>query len=530
MRIGTSLSIGLVGLKACPIAIQSFISPGLPYFSIIGLPDTSVSEARERVKSACSSVGFSWPETRITVNLSPASIPKKGSSYDLAIALSILSAGSFIPPEAVEDELAIGELNLDGSVLHVNGVLPMILHAKARGIRKVFVPYTNEAEASIVPNMEITGVRHLSELVEMRGGKAIYRVQNQPRTTPFGSERVLAGESRDSSNTSDSATLPDHSSHDYTKLDMSQVLGQEQAKWALTVAAAGGHHMIMTGPPGSGKSMLASRLPTILPPLSEDEQLEVASIRSLCGNLHQFGITDIPPFVAPHHTASTASLVGGGSGIALPGAITRAHRGVLFMDEAPEFSPRTLQTLREPLETGLIALSRAKGTAFFPARFQLIMAANPCPCGFDFGNGERCTCSVKERTRYWNRLSGPILDRIDIQSQICEVSEMIELPSSTVSSSETIRNVVLTARNCAKERFHSFGWNCNADASGEWLRKHTSKRALSVVNTVLGKGGLSMRGADRSIRLCWTLADLNGHTSPNMSDIESSIQLRTRLS
>ncbi|MFT8638970.1 YifB family Mg chelatase-like AAA ATPase [Bifidobacterium sp.] len=530
MRIGTSLSIGLVGLKACPIAIQSFISPGLPYFSIIGLPDTSVSEARERVKSACTSVGFSWPETRITVNLSPASLPKKGSSYDLAIALSILSAGSFIPQDAVEDELAIGELNLDGSVLQVNGVLPMILQAKARGIRKVFVPRPNSEEASIVPDMEITGIEHLGELVDLRGGKAVYRIQNHPKVIPFGSPAAIEGEGRHADIATATNVMAENRSLEYAKLDMSQVIGQEQAKWALTVAAAGGHHMIMTGPPGSGKSMLASRLPTILPPLSEDEQLEVASIRSLCGTLHRHGISDIPPFVAPHHTASTASLVGGGTGVAMPGSITRAHRGVLFMDEAPEFSPRTLQTLREPLESGYIALSRARGTAYFPARFQLIMAANPCPCGFDFGTGERCTCSAKERVRYWNRLSGPIMDRIDIQSQIREVCEMIELPSSTVSSSERIRTVVSKARDCARERFRAYGWRCNAQASGEWLRANTSKQVLAVVNTVLGSGGLSMRGADRSIRLCWTLADMNGHSSPTMSDIESSIQLRTRLS
>lgn len=523
MRIGTALSIGLLGLQASPITIQSFISPGLPYFSIIGLPDTSVSEARERVKSACASVGFSWPETRITVNLSPASMPKRGSSHDVAIALSILAAGSFIPQDAVEHELAIGELNLDGSVLQVHGVLPMILHAKAHGIRKVVVPDSNADEASIVPDIEITSIRHLGELVQMRGGTATYTIQNHLASTPYGS-------SSSPPLLSDQGTTPSQQyPPEQPALDMNQVVGQDEAKWALTIAAAGGHHMIMTGPPGSGKSMLASRLPSILPPLTGDEQLEVASIRSLCGNLHHYGITDIPPFIAPHHTASTASLVGGGSGIATPGAITRAHRGVLFMDEAPEFSPRTLQTLREPLETGLIALSRARGTTFFPARFQLIMAANPCPCGFDYGNGDRCTCSVKERTRYWNRLSGPILDRIDIQSQIREVCEMFQLPTSTITSSDTMRALVIAARTCARDRFKAYGWSCNAQANGEWLRASTSKKVLSVVNAVLKSGGLSMRGADRAIRLCWTLADMNGHTSPTMSDIESSIHLRTRI-
>ena len=350
MRIGSALSIGLLGLKAFTIQVQAFISPGLPYFSIIGLPDTSLSEARERVKSACTACGFTWPDTRVTVNLSPASLPKRGSLHDLAIAAAVLEAAHAIDPDATVNTLALGELNLDGTVLPVNGVLPILMHAQAQGIRRAFVPCANVDEAKLVDGVDVIGVRHLGEFMELCGGTATWSMNDQ----------VLA----EGTGASQDATAPQSPT-----LDMNQVIGQEETKWALEVAAAGGHHVLMIGPPGAGKTMLASRLPGILPQLSDSEQLEVAQIRSLCGTLGAYGITPVPPFEAPHHTASVASLAGGGSGIAMPGAITRSHGGVLFLDEAPEFSPRALQSLREPLETGLVSLSRARGTTLYPARF-----------------------------------------------------------------------------------------------------------------------------------------------------------------
>ncbi|OXN00460.1 YifB family Mg chelatase-like AAA ATPase [Bifidobacterium vansinderenii] len=511
MRIGTTLSVGLHGLKAFTVSMQAYISPGLPYFSIIGLPDTSLSEARERVKSACASAGFSWPETRVTVNLSPASLPKSGAGHDLAIAASVLCAGGAIPHDSLADTLVLGELKLDGSVLPVAGLLPILLHARNSGIARAFIPHGNLEESELVPDIDVVPVRHVGELIEHMGGKTKYRIPDISYD--------LRAPSFDDPLTDEPAT----------GLDMNQVMGQEHTKWALEVAAAGGHHVIMVGPPGTGKTMLASRLPTIMPPMNERQQLEVASIRSLCGTLTEYGITDVPPYEAPHHTASVAALVGGGSGMARPGAITRAHNGVLFMDEAPEFPPRVLQTIREPLETGYVAISRSKGNAHYPARFQLVMAANPCPCGFGWGTGEKCVCSSKERTRYWNRLSGPILDRIDIQITVPPISTFSPVCETPAESSATIRARVIEARNAAAERYRFENWPCNAKASGDWLRRNTSSKAMAPLSQALEQQRLSLRGADRALRLAWTLADVAGRTSPDAQDVSSGIALRTRL-
>lgn len=610
MTIGNALSVGLIGLKAFTIQIQSFISPGLPAFSIIGLPDTSLSEARERVKSAYQSLHCDWPESRITVNLSPASMPKSGSSYDLAIASSILSAKGIIPLQSLDNTVILGELNLDGTVLPINGLLPISLFAQEMGIKRMIIPQANLDEANLVDGIDAIGIKHILDLVDELHGKLDsknrkYAQLNRERALQATgnslyehiqvSERCNENFNRGENNSNNFDYSNKNDTENQKKAeqkhilaqksilesdiqhsigDMSEVLGQEHTKWALQVAAAGGHHVMMIGPPGSGKTMLASRMPGIMCPLNEKEQLEVASIRSLCGTLPYYGISDIPPFEAPHHTSSSASLIGGGTGIAKPGIITRAHCGVLFMDEAPEFSPRVLQTLREPLESGFIAVSRSKGTTFYPAKFQLIIAANPCPCGYAYGNGERCTCKEKDRIRYFSRLSGPILDRIDIQMDVPPVERIMiaqnardiksNANNSNLSNNEKnnyetnkleqqsyikqnnlnnnalyngkpiltsamMRKNVTTARRIAQVRFVKQGWNCNAQASGTWLRKYTSKHALMLVNSALEKHQLSLRGADRALRLAWTLADIAGHVSPDVTDMAQAISLRTRI-
>ncbi|EPI58669.1 Mg chelatase-like protein [Gardnerella vaginalis JCP8070] len=561
MIIGNALSVGLLGLKAFTIQLQAFISSGLPGFSIIGLPDTSLSEARERVKSAYMSLRCEWPDTRLTVNLSPASMPKSGASYDLAIAASILSARGIIPLSELENTIILGELNLDGSVLPIQGMLPIALYAKQKNITKMIIPYGNLEEAKLVNGIEAIGIKHILDLVDELNGKLedeARPIAEKNRERALNAinkydhirveEREKAGDLSNansnaikcpSKNMADNVE-PVHNDKPLNEIgDMSEVLGQEHTKWALQVAAAGGHHVMMIGPPGSGKTMLASRMPSIMCPLNEREQLEVASIRSLCGTLPYYGITDVPPFEAPHHTSSAASLIGGGAGLAKPGIITRAHCGVLFMDEAPEFSPRVLQTLREPLESGHIAVSRSKGTTLYPAKFQLVIAANPCPCGYAYGNGERCTCKEKERIRYFSRLSGPILDRIDIQMDVPPVEKiitrkaMLENGSSQMSekilTSAMMRENVKNARLVAQDRFKKLGWSCNAQASGTWLRKYTSQKAIELINKSLENHKLSLRGADRALRLAWTLADLCGHTCPDLTDMAQAISLRTRI-
>lgn len=528
---------GLIGLKAHLVAVEAFISPGLPAFTLIGLPDTSLAEARERVHPAVTAAGYPWPQTHVTVNLSPASLPKHGTSYDLAIALAVLSAGKWVP-SSLSTVLVLGELNLDGSILPITGLLPCLLDARQRGITTVVIPEANRSEADLIPGLTYIAVSTLAQAIRRLGGKPGQHRPLIAHTTHQNDSDKRSASKPDSAIISHSNSIrPLNSAREATiqtgvqdtPTDFAEIIGQQQAKHALEIAAAGGHHLLMTGPPGVGKSLLARALPGLLPPLTDDEQLDVASIRSICGTLPRHGMSRVPPFEAPHHTSSVSALVGGGMGTAAPGAITRAHRGVLFLDEAPEFSAAALQALREPLETGEIILARSHAVTVYPARFLLVMAANPCPCGGDWGDGSRCTCTVQQRNRYWSRLSGPLLDRIDIQ---LEVPAPTALPASGYGEAEpssTVRERVCSARATAADRFSSNGWSTtNSEASGAWLRQRTGSAALLPIQKGVATRILSLRGADRTLRLAWTIADLTGHMSPTKDDVAEALMLRSR--
>lgn len=552
MRIGNSQSIGLIGLSTFLVTIQTFLSPGLPSISLIGLPDASLAESKERVKSAITALGVRWPQTRIVVNLSPASLPKHGSTHDCAIAISLLGAIGVVDPMRNKDVLVVGELNLDGTLLPISGLLPILLYAQRKGLHTAIVPEANADEARLVDGISVHTARSLANVVQLLGGTlprpasspqpaSSLQQASAPRLTsssasPSSSDCAQSSASASSANSARSSELaasPDADSFADSLLgtnadefvDMADVIGQHSAKRALEICAAGHHHALLYGPPGTGKSMLAHRLTSIMPPLDEREKLEVASIRSVCGTLARYGVTSVPPFEAPHHTVSVAAMAGGGTGIAHPGAVTKAHDGVLFLDEAPEFSARALQVLREPLETSEIILSRSQATAVYPAHFLLLMAANPCPCGKGWGNARECTCTSQQRKRYFGRLSGPLLDRIDMQIEVPPVHLSI---NSREESSASIRARVIQARGAYRELFGTSDTATRPHQRVKWLRARTSRACLALLSSAVDRGTLSLRGADRSLRVAWTIALLDGRMSPNPENVAEAMSLRPR--
>lgn len=501
MTVGRTRTVALVGVRGLVVDVEADIGGGLPSFSLVGLPDSGMLQARDRVRSAAANSDCRLPLQRITVNLSPASVPKTGTGLDAGIAIAVLAAAGTVPAAPIRDIVHLGELGLDGAVKTVPGILPAVLAARDAGAARVVIPADALGEASLVDGIELLPVSTLRELVELHRG-----------------DRPPVPHPMLSSDRPGNAPAPPG--------DFADVIGQETAVWAATVAAAGAHNLLLVGPPGAGKSMIASRLPGILPPLSPDEALEVTVMRSVAGALDPAsGLVTAPPFENPHHTASTAAIVGGGSGIARPGAASRAHRGVLFLDEAPEFPPRVLEALREPLETGEIVLHRARTAVRYPARFQLVLAANPCPCGRNTGTGRDCTCTPLQQRRYAARLSGPVRDRIDIRVDVEAVSRA---RGDTAPPSRELAATVASARAAQSARLAPHSFITNAEVPGTLLRGALSpgRAALADLDRALSRGLITMRGHDRVVRLGWTLADLAGADSPDRDHLSAALLLR----
>ncbi|GFG49785.1 hypothetical protein CQY20_04080 [Mycolicibacterium agri] len=497
MALGRAFSVAVRGLEGEIVEIEAHIASGLPGVHLVGLPDAALQESRDRVRAAITNCGNDWPQSRLTLALSPATLPKMGSVYDVALAAAVLSAHGKKKWARLEKTVLLGELALDGRVRPVKGVLPAVLTAKRQGWPVAVVPLDNLREASLVDGIEVLGARTLAHVQAWLCGKADLAERMDAPTAPPASD-----------------------------VDLADVVGQPHARFAVEVAAAGAHHLRLTGPPGVGKTMLAQRLPGLLPELSHDESLEVTAIHSVAGLLS--GDTPLitrPPFVAPHHTSSVAALVGGGSGMARPGAVSRAHRGVLFLDEYAEIGNSALEALRTPLEDGQIRLARRDGVAKYPARFQLVLAANPCPCAAPDPND--CMCTSVAKRRYLSKLSGPLVDRVDLQVFMPR-EKAGAFAAEAGESTAAVRQRVLAARETAAERWKAYGIRTNAEVSGALLRREfrLDRDVMRPLSTSLERGLLSNRGVDRTLRVAWTLADLGGRTSPSLDDVKTALSFR----
>ncbi|GGC60898.1 YifB family Mg chelatase-like AAA ATPase [Hoyosella rhizosphaerae] len=498
MALGRAYSIAITGLAASVVEIEADVGRGLPGMHLVGLPDATLNEARDRVRAATVNSGFAWPLGRTTVALSPADLPKIGSHYDLGLACAILNASGTISTN-LKDVALLGELALDGRLRPVRGILSAVVAARSSSFTQVIVPAANLAEAALIPDITVHGAHSLTQVVgALENGEPLLAPKPIPSSQP--------------------PRYP----------DLGDVVGQEDARFAVEVAAAGAHPILLTGAPGVGKTMLAHRLPGLLPPLTTEEALEVTAIHSLLGELPKnTPLISHPPFVAPHHTATAVSLIGGGAGFAMPGAVSRAHRGVLFLDECGELKPQVLDMLRTPLEEGEVRISRKRGVARYPARFLLALATNPCGCAAT--NEAACICTSTMRRRYQSRLSGPLLDRIDLAVRMWPTSAPVHRnsPRST-ESTQVVRSRVIQARRRAQQRWQKCGFTTNSEVPGPQLRSfhalgHSDWRPI---NDAVRKGLLSARGADRAMRVAWTIADLADEDVPTCEHIERALSFR----
>ena len=512
MALARAWSVALAGVQGTVVEVEADLAPGLPGLTIIGLPDAALSESRDRVRAALLNSGEAWPQRRITLGLSPATLPKQGSGFDLSMAVSVLSAAGVLPRQALEGIVLFGELGLDGRVRPIRGVLPAAMAACAAGFGTVVVPRPNAAEAELVPGLQVWAVDSLRELLcALRTGRAPEAAAYDDPDVNLPATALAAG------------TLE-------VEPDLADVLGQPSGRRAVEVAAAGGHHMLLLGDPGTGKTMLAARLPGLLPALDRTAALEVTAVHSIAGVLPaDCPLIVRPPFRDPHHTTSVAALVGGGSGMARPGVASLAHHGVLFLDEAPEFATGVLDALRQPLEAGHVTIARSGGVARYPARFLLVMAANQCGCATS-NAASGCTCSPLTRRRYLSRLSGPLLDRVDLQVRMDPVSRSELLADSRhIEHTHTVAERVLVARLRAADRLAGSPWRTNSDIPGRELRDRwaPARTALVAAERALDAGRLSARGLDRVLRVAWTLADLADRDRPVADDVDEALYLRT---